>query len=107
MSEKKIHQIVQKIAREFKPEKVILFGSHAWGKPHENSDLDFFVVKRTKLPSLKRMEALDRLFTRREYPMDFLVYTPEQVKKRLRMGDVFVRDILTKGKLLYEKKNGR
>ena len=99
----KIQAIADKIATEYKPEKIILFGSYAWGKPHKDSDLDFFIIKKTDDPMLKRMVDVDRLFLRREFAMDFLVYTPEQVKKREEIGDRFVADILNKGKLLYAK----
>ena len=46
-TKRKIQAIADKIAREYKPEKIILFGSYAWGHPHEDSDLDFFIVKKT------------------------------------------------------------
>ncbi len=102
VTEEKIQEVADKIVKEFQPEKIILFGSWAWGKPHKDSDVDFFIIKKTSLPTLKRIEAVDRLISRREFPMDFLVYTPEQVERRLTLGDFFVRDILKKGKVLYE-----
>lgn len=105
--EQKLKAITEKIVKEYQPEKIILFGSWAWGKPHEDSDFDLFIIKDTDMPSLKRIETLDRIFSRREFPMDFLVYTPEQVERNLRMGDLFVRDILTNGKILYEAKIAR
>lgn len=101
-TEEKIRHVVEKIVREYQPEKIILFGSWAWGTPHENSDFDIFVIKDTDTPSLKRIEALDRLFSRRDVPLDFLVYTPEQVARRLAIGDFFVRDIMTNGRILYD-----
>ena len=101
ITEEKIQEVAQKIAKEFQPEKIILFGSYAWGKPHKDSDVDLFVIKNTNIPSLKRIETLDRIFSRREFPMDFLVYTPAEVEKSLNREDFFVQDILTKGKVLY------
>ncbi|TSC68533.1 MAG: hypothetical protein G01um101466_414 [Parcubacteria group bacterium Gr01-1014_66] len=101
-TDKQIQHIIDTIVREYQPEKIILFGSYAWGTPHEDSDFDIFVIKDTNVPSLKRIEALDRLFSRREAPMDFLVYTPEQVEKQIAIGDLFVKDILTNGKILYD-----
>ncbi len=97
-----IQTITDKIVKEFQPEKIILFGSYAWGTPHQDSDVDLFVVKNTNLPTLKRIEALDRIFSRREVPIDFLVYTPGQVEQRLKIGDFFLQDIVTKGKVLYD-----
>ena len=98
----KLQEIAQKIVERFEPEKIILFGSYAWGKPHEDSDLDFFIIQDTDLPSLKRIEAVDRIFSRRDLPMDFLVYTPKQVEENLKRGDFFVKDIIAKGKVLYD-----
>lgn len=103
--EQKIQAIAEKIAAEFRPEKIILFGSWAWGKPHPESDLDFFVLKDTHLPTLQRIEVLDRLFPRRDFPMDFLVYTPAQVARRMALGDVFVQNIIAHGKVLYDASN--
>jgi predicted nucleotidyltransferase len=99
----KIQAIADKIATEYKPEKIILFGSYAWGKPHKDSDLDFFIIKKTNDPMLKRMSDVDRLFMQREFAMDFLVYTPKQIEKRKQMEDTFVINILNKGKILYAK----
>ena len=100
--QQKIKEITDKIVQTYHPEKIILFGSWAWGKPHEDSDFDFFIIKDTDTPSLKRIEEVDRIFSRREFPMDFLVYTPDQVENRLKIGDLFVKDILTNGRVLYE-----
>lgn len=98
---KKIQEVADKIAKELNPEKIILFGSWAWGKPTEDSDVDLFVVQETDLSLPKRIEAVDRIFSRREFPMDFLVYTPWQIRKRISIGDFFIKDIMSKGKVLY------
>ena len=100
---KEIRRITNIIIRQYKPEKIILFGSYAWGKPTKDSDLDFFVVKKTKATTLKRLNEVGGLFMRRLYPMDFLVYTPDQIRRRLAMGDFFVKDVIRKGKLLYDR----
>ena len=99
----KIKDIAAEIAKEYQPEKIILFGSYAWGNPHKDSDLDFFIIKETNDPMLKRMKDVGRLFLRREFAMDFLVYTPEQVEKRKKMEDQFVIDIINNGQILYAK----
>lgn len=102
-TKRKIQAIADKIAREYKPEKIILFGSYAWGKPHEDSDLDFLIIKKTDDPMLKRMEDVSRLFLQCDFPMDFIVYTPDQVERRKEMEDQFVTEIINKGELLYAK----
>jgi len=96
-----VKEITEKIVKEYQPEKIILFGSYAWGTPGPDSDLDFFVIKKTDVPSVKRLEQIDKLFPIRYTPMDFLVYTPEQVKRRVLGGDFFVRQIVNSGKVLY------
>ena len=60
--DKKIAEITDKIAKEIKPEKIILFGSYAWGKPHQDSDLDLFVIEKSKLSKRKRQINIRRLF---------------------------------------------
>lgn len=95
-----IQKIANKIAKEFKPEKIILFGSYAWGKPTKDSDVDFFIVKKTKKPRLSRQLEVRRLING-EIAADILVYTPQEMQKRKEMRDFFMNNILTKGKILY------
>ena len=99
---RKISQVVKKIALEYNPEKIILFGSYAWGKPHADSDVDLFVVKKTR-NVLELGRRIDGSVFPRPFPVDILVYTPQQVERREKLGDFFIRDILSKGKVLYAK----
>jgi uncharacterized protein len=98
----KIQEVGERIAREFDPEKVILFGSWAWGDPGPDSDVDFFVIKDTKNNRQTAREIDGSLFPR-PFPLDVVLYTPEQVEKRSKDGDFFVNNIIDKGKLLYER----
>lgn len=102
--EKEIQNLTQKIVKEYQPEKIILFGSHAWGKPDKSSDLDFFIVKNSKKERRFRATDVERIITSRNIATDILVYTPSEVKKRLNLGDFFVKRIFNEGNLLYEKK---
>lgn len=95
-----IQKVADKIAKEFKPEKIILFGSWAWGKPHKDSDVDLFIVKKTENTRESARE-IDGSICPRPFAIDILVYRPEQVERRKKLGDFFVNDILTKGKVLY------
>ena len=95
--------MVDRIVKNYKPEKIILFGSFAHGKPNIDSDIDLFIVKKTKKNLLERIREVDRILINRIVPLDVLVYTPEQIQNRLDLGDFFVKEILTKGKVLYEK----
>ena len=99
----KIREVADKIALEYQPEKIILFGSFAWGTPNKDSDIDLFIVKETE-NAREAMRDVHRLFWGRSFAMDILVYDPKNVEKRIQMGDPFVSDILNKGKLLYERK---
>jgi len=88
ITQEKIKQVAAKIARGYKPEKIILFGSYAWGKPHVDSDVDLFVVKKTR-NSWGLAREIDGSIFPRPFPLDLLLYTPQQIKKRVRMGDFF------------------
>lgn len=100
---KEIDKIVKQLQNKYKPEKIILFGSFARGKPKKDSDLDLFIVKKTRKNTLERILEVDKILFNRNLPLDILVYTPRQIKERLTLGDFFVEDILNKGKILYEK----
>lgn len=99
--DKKIKDVVDKIVHELKPEKVILFGSHAWGTPTEDSDVDLFVVKKSKVPRRERQRDLRFRIYPPNLPLDLLVYTPEEINERLSLGDLFIRSIIEKGRSLY------
>lgn len=96
-----IKEITQKIVKEYKPEKIILFGSYAWGKPREDSDVDLFIVKKSQKRRMRREQELRLKLYPAGLPMDLLIYTPGEVQKRLAMGDFFIEDIISKGKVLY------
>jgi predicted nucleotidyltransferase len=101
---KQIQQFCEQIAREFQPERIILFGSHAYGKPHQFSDVDLLVVMPFEGSPLQQAA---RILTKLEPAMsvDLLVRTPEQVRQRLAMQDTFMREILERGKVAYEAKH--
>jgi len=100
--EEKINEFVDKIAKKFKPEKIILFGSYGYGNPNKDSDIDMLVV----ISSRKRPVDLAvqiRSTVRAPFPIDLLVRTPKQIEKRLSMNDFFIKEIVTKGRVLYER----
>lgn len=99
---KKLKVITKKIVANYNPEKIILFGSYAWGKPTKHSDIDIFIVKKTK-NSYQTARDIDGEIFPRPFPMDIVVYDPKKIHERLELGDFFIRDILTKGKVLYAK----
>jgi uncharacterized protein len=100
--QQQIKKIAKRIEEKYKPEKIILFGSYAWGKPTKDSDVDLLIIKNTEKKFFKRLFEV-RQITDGEMPLDILVRTPSEVKKRLELGDFFYEDIINKGKFLYEK----
>jgi len=95
-----IQNLASQIAREFKPEKIILFGSYAYGRPTPDSDVDMLVVLRFNgKPVRKAIEIRNRL--RPRLPLDLLVRTPEQIANRILQNDWFMREIIDGGRTLY------
>ncbi len=96
-----IKKLCEQIAREFKPEKIILFGSQAYGKPTVESDIDLLVVMPYEgSPFRQAGEILKRLQI--WMPVDLIVRSAEEIEQRLRIGDRFMREILDRGKVMYD-----
>lgn len=99
-----IKRVAEQIAREFHPDKIILFGSHAYGRPGPDSDVDLLVIMRFRgRPVRQAIAILNKLNVLT--PIDLLVRTPEQVQERLALGDQFMREIVERGKVMYEGHN--
>jgi uncharacterized protein len=100
-----IRKLCKKIAEAYHPEKIILFGSHAYGKPTPESDVDLLIVMDYEGKPIEQMLKIQReldIVT----PVDLLVRTPKEVDERLRDGDMFMVDILDRGKVMYEGEHG-
>jgi predicted nucleotidyltransferase len=96
---------VKKIAEILKPEKIILFGSYAYGNPTPDSDVDLLVIMKTNASQKDRYLAVSRVLRPRQFPIDIIVKTPNEINRALKtQGNFFVREILAKGKVLYERK---
>jgi predicted nucleotidyltransferase len=100
--DKEIQNIVDQLIRLYKPEKVILFGSLAEGRIHQGTDIDLFIIK-SDVPELgvDRIRQLDSLI-KYKLATDFIVYRPQELEHRLKLGDPFVKNVLKEGKVLYE-----
>ncbi len=100
-----IDYIIQKILSCYQPEKIILFGSFAYGQPSPDSDIDMLIIKETQDEPRDRRIRLRKLVYEKniEHPFSPLVYTKEEIKQRLEMGDFFIKEIMEKGKVLYER----
>jgi len=101
VSLREIRKMAGRIARDFRPERIILFGSHARGTSTADSDVDLLVVMPFKgRLSAKAVEILDRV--RPRFGVDILVRTPQEVRQRLSWNDFFLREIIETGRVLYE-----
>jgi len=96
---------VRRIVEVLHPEKIILFGSYAYGKPTPDSDVDLLVILDTTASRSERSWSVSRLLIPRPFPVDILVRTPAEIEQSLRKHDFFVQEILSQGKVLYEHLN--
>jgi predicted nucleotidyltransferase len=99
-----LREIVKRITSVIDPVKIVLFGSWAYGKPKEGSDLDILViVKKSNLPKYKRAVPIYRSLAGILIPKDIIVYTEKEVKEWEKVPLAFITTILRKGKVIYEK----
>jgi predicted nucleotidyltransferase len=100
-----IRRYARAIAEEFRPEKIILFGSYAYGTPHEDSDVDLLVI----MPAANKHAQSVRIRWRLSapFPLDLIVRTPQEMAWRLAEKESFVTTVTSQGKILYEKKHAR
>jgi uncharacterized protein len=95
---------IERIVSTLKPEKIILFGSYAYGNPTPDSDVDLLVIMKTKAKEIDRYVAVSNLLYPRQFPVDILVKTPKEIEAETqKKGNFFLREILNKGKVLYER----
>lgn len=96
-----IRRFVRAVAERFQPDKIILFGSHAYGTPNADSDVDILVI----MPTRNRRKAVVdiRLGIPVRFAMDLMVWTPKAVQSRVALGDPFFGKVLSRGTILYEK----
>jgi predicted nucleotidyltransferase len=95
---------LEKLIEQVQPEKIILFGSYAYGHPTPDSDVDLLVVVRAQEGETRRERYLRVALALRPrlFPIDLIVHTPEEIEERL-THSFFLREILTRGKVLYER----
>ncbi len=103
---KTLPQAVKKIAEKLKPEKIILFGSYAYGNPTPDSDVDLLVIMETNAKQTERYLAVSRVLIPRQFPVDIIVKTPAEIKNALsNKENFFMREIILRGKTLYARRN--
>lgn len=108
ITQERIEEIVRRIVSNYKPEKIILFGSYAYGIPTEDSDLDLLVVvESSEQPRYKRAREIRKhLWGIAEVPKDILVYTQEEIDEWKEVEEAFITSIMKSGRVLYENEKG-
>lgn len=102
--DQELKKITQQIVIGYKPKRIILFGSML-ERQKESNDIDLFIIKKTNLPRMgNRVRAIRKFLPDQRIPVDFIVYTPQEITREIKRGNVFIAEILEKGKLLYEEK---
>ena len=104
-----LREITRQIVETFDPDQVILFGSHAYGVPEPDSDVDLLIVTNAlKTRSVfERHRAVSDLFPSRRFALDVIVRTPAELRQLVKQGPAFFREIVTQGKVLYERRGRR
>ena len=99
---KSIDNLAEQVARQFRPKRIILFGSYAYGEPTADSDVDLLIVLPFRGKSLhKSLEILNRVDCR--FPIDLIVRRPADTARRYAEGDPLIREALDRGEVLYER----
>jgi predicted nucleotidyltransferase len=106
ITRRQIAAAAQHIVEKFHPEKIILFGSYAYGKPRPESDVDLLIIMHETMPRWKQVGAIYSSFNPYPFSMDIHVLTPERLRERLALGDSFIQTVTTKGTTLYERSSG-
>jgi len=104
VTRRQIREYVTEIAREFRPRRIILFGSYAYGKPTRDSDVDLLVIMPHRGCGADKATEI-RLRVRAPFPMDLMVRTPQKIRRRLAWRDCFIQEVMEKGKVLYEARD--
>lgn len=99
-----LSKLLTKLIVGYAPQQIILFGSFAYGKPGQHSDLDLLIVKETDKPPFQRRVEVGRIVQdqSRLTPIQPLVITPQELKEQLQKGNPFLIEILQKGEVLYD-----
>lgn len=101
--EDRLEDVTKRIVESFDPQSIILFGSYAHGHPTPDSDVDLLIIMDSNERPALRATQISRLLRPRPFPMDILVRTPEEIRRRLEIGDYFIHEVLKQGKVLYER----
>lgn len=101
ITQEEINTVVNRIVESTKPEKVIIFGSYAYGQPDENSDLDILVIKHTKIPQFQRAREIRKHLRGLAIPIDIVIYIPQEIDEWKDTQAAFITQIIKNGKVVY------
>jgi len=105
MSPELLESIVKRIVDGYHPDKIILFGSYAYGTPTEESDIDLFIVKDDNRKSVDRFcEVMRILMDVKGIPIEPLIFTRTELSNRMNLKDDFIMEIMDKGRVMYERR---
>ena len=96
-----INRYVKRLAQEINPRKIVLFGSYAYGHPQPDSDVDLLVIMNTRKRAVYEAVRI-QCAVPAPFPVDILVRTPGQIRRRVALGDSFIREVTSQGRVLYE-----
>jgi len=106
VDEELLKEVVRRIVSAVDPEKIILFGSHAYGKAKKGSDLDLLVVvKESSLPRYKRSVPIYKALAGILVPKDVVVYTEKEIEEWRNVPLAFITTVARKGEVIYEKRD--
>ena len=103
ISKRKISDIVNKIAKNYDPDKIILFGSYAIGTANDDSDLDIIIVKKTDKPKHKRAREVRRFLLGSMVPIDLKIYTPIEFENERNFSLSFLNSAIKNSIVIYER----
>jgi predicted nucleotidyltransferase len=98
-----LEQVTRTIVEQFHPKRIVLFGSHARGDAGSDSDLDVFIEMQTSRRPPERAIEVSAAFGLRPWPLDVVVYTPEEVQRLRGVSGTLLSVIEKEGKVLYEQ----
>ncbi|MFZ1746137.1 MAG: nucleotidyltransferase domain-containing protein [Nitrospirales bacterium] len=98
-----LEQVTRTIVERFHPKRILLFGSHARGDAGSDSDLDVFIEMQTSRRPPERAIEVSAAFGLRPWPLDVVVYTPEEVQRLRGVSGTLLSVIEKEGKVLYEQ----
>jgi predicted nucleotidyltransferase len=99
-----IQGVVDQIKEKYNPFKIILFGSYAYGNPCPESDVDMLVVMDMQKSEISQAAEICQNIQYR-FGLDLIVVTPARLQQRIEWGDSFLREITSRGVILYESAN--